>query len=58
MKSRILSFLRAQGMLQTAAQLAERLETPVEAVRKELYNLKASGEVHEITLEQLLRLEK
>jgi len=45
-------------MLQTAAQLAERLETPVEAVRKELYNLKASGEVHEITLEQLLRLEK
>ena len=58
MKNRILNFLRAQGMLQTAAHLAEQLETPVEAVRKEVYNLKTLGEVHEITLEQLLRLEK
>ena len=58
MKSELLKFLRERKVPQTAGELAEGLETTIDAVMKEVYNLKAQGIVQECTLEQMLRLEK
>jgi len=54
-KHKILDLLKKQGKPLTHMQLAFMLNIPTMALNAELCTLRATGEIQEFTLEQLLR---
>jgi len=57
-KKKLVQFLRKQDEPLTVYRLCHMLDTPLETLQRELNDLKMLGVVREMTLEQLLRLEK
>ena len=58
MKNKLLDFIRKQAKPLTVLHLSHLLKAPPEAINKEVFDLKMMGAVQELTLEQLLKLEK
>lgn len=57
-QDKLLEFIEEQEELLTLSKISHRLNTPKETIQRGLSELKKTGKIHEITLEQMMRMEK